>query len=261
MTESRGPGGEVPDDLVPPEALANAVGGTFRETGREFLRYFVDLGGLEPHHRVLDVGCGVGRMAVPLMGFLNAEGRYEGFDVMPHLIRWCQTEITSRDPRFQFRHVDLHNPTYNPASDTSAAAHTFPYADASFDFVILTSVFTHMRPDGVRRYLTEIARVLAPAGRCFSTFFLLNAESLALIRAGLSPLFRFGYRHDGFRANDPDLPENAVAYDEERMRGWYRECGLEWLAPPTYGHWCTRLDGLSLQDIVVAGRAGDRADA
>jgi SAM-dependent methyltransferase len=248
-------------DLAPPEALANAVGGTFRETGREFLRYFVEIGGLQPHHRVLDVGCGVGRMAVPLMEYLDANGRYEGFDVMPNLIRWCQEEITPRDSRFRFRHVDLHNPTYNPGGGTAAADHRFPYADASFDFVILTSVFTHMRPEGVRRYLAEIARVLAPAGRCFATFFLLNAESLALIRAGLSPYFRFAHLHDGFRANDRDLPENAVAYDEEQVRGWYGECGLAWVGSPAYGHWCTRLNGLSLQDIVVAGAVRDRADA
>src|SRR5205085_6486747 len=65
------------DELLPPPALARSVGGEFRATGAEFLRYFIELGGLRPTEHVLDVGCGVGRMAVPLTGYLDAGGRYE----------------------------------------------------------------------------------------------------------------------------------------------------------------------------------------
>jgi SAM-dependent methyltransferase len=238
-------------ELVPPDLLINAVGGQFRETGEEFLRYFVELGGLEPHHRVLDVGCGVGRMAVPLMGYLNDRGRYEGFDVMADLVAWCQAEIASRDQRFSFRRLDLHNPEYNPRGTTSAAELGFPYEDASFDFAFLTSVFTHMLPADVQHYLSEISRVLAPGGRCFATFFLLNDESLALIRSGLSPVFHFSHLHDGYRANDV-IAERAVAYPEADIRRWFSERGLDWVGPPVYGHWCTRLNGRSLQDIIVA---------
>ena len=241
----------VAADLVPPDALAHAVGGSFRETGAEFLHHFVDIGGLEPHHRVLDVGCGVGRMAVPLMGFLNERGRYAGFDVVPSLVDWCQAEIAARDSRFSFQRFDLRNSTYNPTGATRAVDLRFPYDDASFDFVFLTSVFTHLLPDDLRHYLSEIARVLTPGGRCFSTFFLLNDESLGLIRSGLSPVFRFSHLHDGYRANDA-VAENAVAYREDDVRRWYSAAGLEWIGPPVYGHWCTRLNGRSLQDIVVA---------
>jgi SAM-dependent methyltransferase len=238
-------------DLIPPDALANAVGGEFRKTGEEFLPYFVEIGGLQPHHHVLDVGCGVGRMAVPLMTYLDERGRYEGFDVKAELVAWCQAQITPIDARFTFRRLDLHNRTYNPMSTTRAAHVTFPFGDDVFDFVFLTSVFTHMLPADLRRYLAEIARVLKPGGRCFSTFFLLNGESLALIRSGLSKRFRFAHLHDEFRAND-ETPENAVAYREDDMRRWFANHGLEWIGPPVYGHWCTRLNGLSLQDIVVA---------
>ncbi|HUR21916.1 MAG TPA: class I SAM-dependent methyltransferase [Vicinamibacterales bacterium] len=239
-------------DLAPPEALAHAVGGTFRDTGREFLRHFIDIGRLTPSDRVLDVGCGVGRMAVPLTGFLDERGHYRGFDVMADAVAWCQSEITTRDPRFEFRHVDLHNPAYNRGGGTHASDFVFPYDDASFDFVFLTSVFTHMLPADVRRYLAEIGRVLVPGGRCFATLFLLNAESLALLRSGLSPVYHFRHRLEECRTLDARTPENAVAYEEDRMRGWFRASGLEWAGRPVYGTWCTRLGGLSLQDIVVA---------
>ncbi len=50
-------------------------------------------------------------------------------------------------------------------------------------FVLLTSVFTHMLPQDMDNYLSEVARVLKPDGRCLITYFLLNPESLALIDA------------------------------------------------------------------------------
>jgi hypothetical protein len=52
-------------ELIPPRHL-NFVGhGNFEATGDEFLRYFIDFGDLKPEHQVLEIGCGVGRMARP----------------------------------------------------------------------------------------------------------------------------------------------------------------------------------------------------
>lgn len=244
---------QIDDELVPSPALALSVGGDFRETGEEFFTYFVDIGGLRPADAVLEVGCGVGRMAVPLTRFLtDGGGRYDGFDVMADAVAWCRTHITPRFPAFTFQHAALRNRAYNVSATTLATDFVFPYPDASFDFVCLTSVFTHLLPDEVQHYLAEIVRVLRPGGRSFSTFFLLNAESLGLMRAGLSPHFPFAHRLDDCRVQDADVPEAAVAYDEERIRRWYRAAGLAIAEPVRYGTWCGRLDGLSLQDIVLA---------
>lgn len=244
---------QTEDDLMPSPALALSVGGDFRETGEEFFTYFVDLGGLRPADAVLEVGCGVGRMAVPLTRFLtDGGGRYDGFDVMADAIAWCRTHITPRFPAFTFQHAALRNRAYNASATTRATDFVFPYPDASFDFVFLTSVFTHLLSDEVQHYLSEIVRVLRPGGRCFSTFFLLNAESLGLMQAGLSPHFPFAHRLEDCRVQDADVPESAVAYDEARIRRWYQAAGLAIDEPVRYGTWCGRLDGLSLQDIVLA---------
>src|SRR4026209_2090482 len=76
---------------------------------------------LQPHEDVLDVGCGVGRVALALSGFLT--GRYEGFDVDPALIAWCPQPIAL--PNFGFTHVDLFNQSYTPRG-APASAFTFP---------------------------------------------------------------------------------------------------------------------------------------
>src|SRR5688572_26220823 len=52
----------------------------FHDTGRSQLEFFVEIAGLQPSHRVLDIACGVGRVAMPLATYLDDAGGYEGFD-------------------------------------------------------------------------------------------------------------------------------------------------------------------------------------
>lgn len=54
---------------------------------------------------MLDVGCGAGRMAIPLMGYLNEKGSYEGFDPVVEHVRWYLEHIESRHPNFRFRYL------------------------------------------------------------------------------------------------------------------------------------------------------------
>ncbi len=237
--------------LTPPKGKVFFGGGDFDKIGEEYFRYFVDLGGLKPDERVLDVGCGIGRMAVPLTRYLDSRGSYEGFDVFPAGVRWCRENITPKYPNFRFRVADIHNKEYNPGGRFAASEYEFPYEDGSFDFVFLTSVFTHLLPDEVENYLSEIRRVLAPNGRCLASFFLLNDESLGTIRSGTSTI---DFRHDfgGYRAKDADTPEAAIAYPEDYVRSLYTERGLSITEPSHYGAWPGRRNFLSYQDIVIA---------
>jgi len=235
----------------PPPHLVFVGDGDFRAIGEEFLRYFVEWGGLERHHRVLDVGCGIGRMAVPLTRYLAPSTTYDGFDIVPHGIDWCRQEISPRFPNFRFQLVDVRNASYYPQGRQEAARYTFPYADRSFDFVFLTSVFTHMGPAEVESYVREIARVLKPDGRTFMTFFLLNPESVNMIGAGRSSL---DFRHEigACRTIDRDVPERAIAHPESRVREILAASRLEVVEPLRYGVWCGRRGPMSYQDVVVA---------
>jgi SAM-dependent methyltransferase len=239
--------------LVPPSRLHAAVGGGFETVGAEFFGYCVSLCGLEPHESVLDVGCGVGRLAVPLTRYLSREGRYEGFDVNLELVDWCRDHITPRFPQFHFQHADLANGTYNAGGRLLAAEYRFPYPDRTFDLTIANSVFTHILPADADHYLAEISRTLKRGGRCLITFFLLNAESRWGMRETATP-FRFSHVYaDGVcRVMVPDRPEAALAYEEDVVRALFARHGLTIVEPIRYGSWCRREEVLSLQDIVVA---------
>lgn len=219
--------------------------------GKLFLGYFVELCSLARDAKVLDVGCGMGRMALPLTQYLSPKGQYTGFDIVPEGIAWCRRKISPRFPNFRFELVDIRNPMYNPAGTYAPTEFRFPYEDNAFDFVVLTSVFTHMVPQDLEHYVSEIVRVLKPHGQCLITFFLLNEESTALIAAGASSL-PFCHAMQGCLTVKPECPEYAIAYDEPWIRSQYRKYRLTIQEPIYYGAWPGRGQHYSYQDIIVA---------
>jgi SAM-dependent methyltransferase len=224
--------------------------GDFDDVGREFLGHFRDLAGLEPTDRVLDIGCGLGRMAAPLTTYLT-EGSYRGFDVVEPLIRSSRRRF-ERFPAFRFDHVDVFNGKYNPRGKIVPSELRFPYPDDAFDFAFAISVFTHMLPRDVAHYLNETARVLRPGGRLLTTWFVMTPEAAALVEQGQSDV-KFPVRRGDLWLADPDEAEAAVAYQPAGVLDLCSGAGLEPVGSIRYGHWAGRL-GFSYQDIVVARR-------
>lgn len=244
----------VRDPLVPPRRLMFVGDGDFRAVGDEFLELFVRLGGLQRDHRVLDVGSGIGRMARPLTEYLLPTASYTGIEIVGGGVRWCERHISARFPHFRFIHADVHNPTYNADGRQLASRYTFPFDSNSFDFVIVTSVFTHLRPDALDNYLREIGRVLAPGGRCFATFLLLNGDSRRLIENGESRIPFQPWTENQMVAN-PKVPENAIAHDEIFVREAHKGARLAVVEPIHFGYWPGRADFVSYQDIVISQMA------
>lgn len=239
------------NSMIPPRSMIFIGAGDFIQIGREFREYFIQLGGLMPHHHVLDVGSGIGRMAIPLTEYLT-QGEYWGIDIVKEGVDWCANRISPRFPHFHFELADVYNKYYNPSGSQQPEVYRFPYPNGQFDFVFLTSVFTHMQPASVERYLSEIARVLKPTGVCFATFFLLNEESNRLQREGAS-IVDFKYRYPIWATTDENQPDIAVAYEEPEALAIVRRSGLKLLSPPKYGAWCGRQDGMTFQDVILCG--------
>ena len=237
------------DPFIPPPGLHPVGDGNYRTVGKEFFGYFTTMAGLTPHDRVLDIGCGTGRMALPLTEYVD-RGTYDGLDIAKPAINWCRRVYTRRFPNFNFHYVDLYSELYNHRGKQRSERFQLPFAAHTFDFVFLTSVFTHMLPDAVRNYLSEITRVMKPGARCFATFFLITPESQRLIRSGVAD-FEF-VSADGYYVVDPKYVETAVGYDETVVRELYERHGLKIAEPIRYGWWSGRKDGLSYQDILIA---------
>jgi SAM-dependent methyltransferase len=236
----------------PPAAWNQRVGGgDFREIGRDLLERVRELAGLERDHRILDLGCGPGRLVEPLRRWLGPAGSYEGLDIVPEFIRWNQHHVTPVDPRFRFRFADLRNDAYHRGGG-SAEAFVFPYPDAAFDRVVAASLFTHLEAATALHYLVECRRVLKPGGRLFATFFLLDDGVRERIAAGKS-CFAFGWPAPYGAVEDPRQPEFAVAFERWALAGGLEHAGLRPVAPPWPGRW-SGVDGPHFQDVAVAER-------
>jgi len=242
----------VRGEIVPPKYLYSQYGGgSYCEIGLNFFKQLLDLCGLKREMSILDVGCGIGRMALPLTAYLDANGRYEGFDIMPEGIQYCSAVIHKRFPNFHFQLADIRNSYYNPAGAASADEYRFPFADETFDVVFSTSVFTHLPPDSVSNYLRQTARVLKPGGTCLHMYFLLNEESLKLVREKKDP-YGIAYEMGGFMTNDKNHVESAIALPETFVRKAHEESGIR-ITKILYGDWCGRTGGVSShQDICIA---------
>lgn len=240
---------------VPPEGNIFVGDGDFRLIGAEFLRHFVEIGGLRPHDRVLDVGSGIGRMAVPLTQYLDPdEATYDGFDPVKEGVDWCVATITPAYPNFRFRHLDIGHELYNPDGDLAGDQLALPFDDATFDFVIMVSVATHLPPPEVEAYAREIARVLAPAGRLFMTAFVMDETALASREARDSRLdFAPGADRRAWHA-DPQAPLGAVAFEDGFIDGVLGAAGLSILRK-SLGHW-RGAPAVHYQDIFIAEKAG-----
>lgn len=241
-------------NMTPPRSMNFVGNGDYITIGQEFKTLFTQLGGLDPAHRVLDVGCGIGRMAVPLTSYLAAETEYRGFDVVEKGIRWCQKNITPRYPHFQFLHSNIRNSFYNPHGIHESSNYRFPYDDSHFDFVFATSVFTHLLPSDTENYLAQITRVLKKGGTCFNTFFLITEEVKGLIEAGSSTQ-NFIPVIDSYYTTTLETPETAIAFRDEYIRNLFPKLGLTISQPIHYGSWCGRRSFVSYQDIVIATKS------
>jgi SAM-dependent methyltransferase len=235
---------------TPPPALRFCGDGDFAQIGAEFLGHFIAQGDLGVSERVLEIGCGVGRMAVPLTQYLQTGGSYDGVDVVASGIGWCRRTITPNYPMFKFHHLNLAHSLYNPGGSEATETVRLPFADAAFDFICLVSVITHLGRAEVARYAAEIARLLAPGGRCFITAFLMNKPALAALQTGQGSLGFDPTAAGPLWYAYPEAPMAAVAFDEDTLLELFLRVGLYRRRQAIYGNWSGRTSHV-FQDLCV----------
>ena len=243
------------DDLVPPDEIVNAqnIGvGDFKALGDGMVNGLRARGLLHDQSIVLDIGCGLGRLARPLTAILAPTARYYGFDINPTCIDWCRQRY-ALFRNFHFDWIDLHSAFYNAQGKAQARDFRFPIRDNHADLAILMSVFTHMYFEDAAAYVREIARMLKPGGRCVITYFLIDEQiadhyaQRALKGEGVFPILN-GY------AADREKPESVVFLKEPMVLAMYAGAGLQ-VEHVGYGSWAAhqgRQTGEGFQDQIVA---------
>jgi ubiquinone/menaquinone biosynthesis C-methylase UbiE len=116
---------------------------------RRALRPLVAQAELEPHHSVLDIGCGTGTLAI-LIKELHPTVEVTGVDP---------------DPRALARATRKAGRAGVAAAFDRGFADAMQYADGTFDRVFSSMMFHHLPKEQKSQVLGEVRRVLKPGGR------------------------------------------------------------------------------------------------
>lgn len=225
--------------------------GDFMLEGVNALRSLVHYGGLQPSSHVLEIGSGIGRVALPLTQYLDASGSYSGIDIVNDGVSWCHENITQVYDNFRFLHYDIFNPYYNPTGRGKVADVDLPFEDKSFDVVFLNSVFTHLDAADTRAYVRQIRRVLKDDGRLWCSFFLITPTSRKLINRGNSTLNFFLTKEGPDYYLDKNRSTVAVAYDENFVLNLLKENDFALAMPIQEGSWSGIGGPRGYQDLLI----------
>jgi ubiquinone/menaquinone biosynthesis C-methylase UbiE len=124
--------------------------GMLGRRGKRLLATLADDLQLQPGDRVLDVGCGPGRLAIVFAERVAPTGSVDGIDAAVEMINRASSRARRRGV---------------PATFQVARAQDLPFADATFDAVACTLALHHVAEDQQHTAVEEMYRVLKPNGR------------------------------------------------------------------------------------------------
>lgn len=143
------------------------IGGRWEETGliqMEMLRRL----GLQPQHRLLDIGCGPLRTGCQLVPFLDP-GNYWGTDLSGALMATgYHQELTEADRARLPEHQLIEDGDFS-----------FPGLPRAFDIVLCFAVFTHLPMDHLAHGLRRVAERLDFGLFAFTVFLAPDAAAAA----------------------------------------------------------------------------------
>ena len=139
----------------------NIIGGLWEELG-DLQINFLKAQGLSPEHRLLDVGCGSMRLGVKAVPLLDP-GNYFGTDLNLDLLKAGYAK--------EIEPLGLADrlPKRNLAQDSGFHFASLP---DRIDYIIATSVFTHLPLNHMKLFLRNLEKKLKAPAKLFFTVFL-----------------------------------------------------------------------------------------
>lgn len=127
------------------------VGGMDEKFVADFQLQVLISNGLQPNHKVYEIGAGTGRILGSLTNFLNGQGsQYLGIEIVPELVSIANDRISklvSKESKFKVIETS-DNETFKP--------------DFQPDFIFAFSVFTHMEAEDIVLKLKQLKLISKP---------------------------------------------------------------------------------------------------
>ena len=113
--------------------------------------------GLKPEHKILDIGCGGGRLGHSLINYLNS-GNYYGFDKQAGWIKNFKRDVANA--RLQDKNPTILNCDFNWPINRGI----------KFDYAYAYSVFSHVDPDLVKLCLQNLRKHFEDSSILFASY-------------------------------------------------------------------------------------------
>ena len=155
-------GFKIPLDLV---MITGGGPSTFEEISKKHLEILNSELDISTAKSVIEIGCGIGRDAIPLAQGTNSISSYIGIDIIRESISWCEKNISSKYPLFNFAHFDVKDQLHNPQGKKTMDQVSLPAVDSSVDAIFGWSVFTHMYEKDIQVYLGEMLGYCTQKGK------------------------------------------------------------------------------------------------
>lgn len=133
--------------------------------------------GMQPHHRLLDVGCGAMRLGINAVEYLD-DGNYFGIDAFPPYIDAARELAVRLSIKKKF-------------SLLASGDFAFDQFQTSFDYANAQSVFTHLSGTECDRCMAAIRRVMKPGGIFLFTYLIGAPRTQGLLYGAVQPMRRF----------------------------------------------------------------------
>lgn len=207
------------DDSIIPNSRIRLGGDKFKDdafyikSAELEAQRLIDRFSIHKNSIILDIGCGVGRLATGLMRKIN-DIHYIGLDIDKNSIKWCQKYITSVNSNYNFVHLNIYNERYNPDGEKIDDNFNFNFDNKSIDVVYLYSVFSHMIEDEMKIYLKKILRLLKNNGNLFFTTFV------------ESNVPEISYNPENYIKAACHNPLHVVRYNKDHIFGILKDLGF-----------------------------------
>jgi SAM-dependent methyltransferase len=139
--------------------------------------------GMQPNHRLLDVGCGAMRLGLRAVAHLNS-GNYYGVDAFAPYLELARVLAEREVPDRQFELL-------------LSESFEFSRFGVKFDFGMAQSVFTHLPVEQCESCVEELCKVMAPGGVFVFTFLIGVPSTQGFLYGAQQPMRRFA-------VEDPD---------------------------------------------------------
>jgi len=240
----------VPSDT---EIFTGGDAQNFLHIGVAVLADLIQNAGLRENSRVIEIGSGIGRVAIPMTQWLEG-GHYTGFEIVPAGVEWCRRHVSSKYPNFQFEHIDVYNECYNPTGSKNLQDFALHASFAQYDVAVFCSVFTHLIAIDAETYLSLMAKHVAQGGYLWSTWFLMDSEARDSVKAGKTSLSFILRDEKTFHLDEKGVGTAAVAFDADYLRSLFWENGFS-IELEQKGIWCERgVNNGGYQDTFVGRR-------